>query len=148
MDATGLNKLEREVERGLAALASELEVGEPRSAAVQRVRAAVAEEARRMHALERQRGAWRPLVGMAAAVALVLVLHVPMTSGPQAPLAGAWDPNDALQTWAEAADESSRRVTQSLNGSLEASDNERESGDDPFQSVEESFELFERMIGA
>ena len=145
---------EREVDRELADLATHLDSPTPRPERIAAIKNAVDVEARRLRRRQQRIVALRPWIGAAAAVLLTVGLSLPFGPTAYRPLlAPDESPEVAFGDWADALDETGRRFTSLLGDDwlLKASgpggDEDGHMGD-PLDSLEESLESFERMIGA
>lgn len=147
-----LQKFEREVEREYrdnAALLGSAPALSPR--ALQRIRAAVAEEA--TSGARRGPGVWVGRMGLAACVALALCVPVWTVRHEQADSASLVETAPAdINDWLDAAIESGERLTLmqaqfSVADSVDGLSGE-ESLQDSLDSLEDSFDLLEGVFGA
>lgn len=145
---------ERETEREFTELALRLPGLSPQRACLERVKAAVDEEARRLRVRRRRLVALRPWVAAAAAVLLAVGLDPPGGSDSTGlPPDPARNPDAILADWVDALGESGEQFARLLDESWLSIglgfgpggdvDNE---GPDPLDSLEESLESFERML--
>jgi hypothetical protein len=145
---------EREISQQLAALATYLRAPAPCPQRIADVKAAVGAEAQRLQRRQRRFLTLRPLVGVAAAVVLVVVLSVPRGSGLSEPaFAGSEKPGAVFTEWVDALGASGEQFGRLLEEDwlfegLGPGGEENGEGGGPFDSLEESLESFERMIGA
>lgn len=143
---------ERDVDRELAALAEQLDGPALSAARVDAVKNAVDAEARRLQRRRRRVAALRPWIGAAAALALTVGLNLPFGSAtPRILLQSAGNPELAFNDWVNALDESGQQFTSLLGDDwlLETTGTGENGGNgDPLDSLEESLESFERIIGA
>ncbi len=145
----GYRQIRESIDRELSALMGRLPEPQPDPQTLARIRAAIASEAR----ARRRRDGWlaavRRIGSVAAAAALVFVLtRGPRPAEPQMRLTA--EPDETLATWVEAADASREQVEQlwvaDPVASLDASDG-YDTPEVPLESLEESFESLERLIG-
>jgi len=143
-----------EVDRRLAELAEHLGAPAPRREHIAAIKDAIDAEARRLRRRERRIVRLRPWIGAAAAVLLTVGLSVPL--GPrayQALLAADEDPAVAFGNWVAALDETGERFTMLFGddwylGADGANGQENTDVGDSLDSLEESLESFERIVGA
>ena len=149
-----LEQNEREVDRQLGDLAEHLDAPGPRPERIAAITNAVDVEARRLRRRQRRIVALRPWISAAAAVLLSIGLSLPFASTARQALLGPDErPEVALDDWFDALNESGREFTRLLGDDwlLEApASGDDENGDtgDPLDSLKESLESFERIIGA
>ena len=108
-----LYKLERTLDRQMGLLAHHLRTPDPHSECIERVKAAIAQEAVRLEQQARRLRLFRRWGAVAAALLLAASLGWPPPSGPTADLAPA-NPAEMLAEWAAAIEQSSERVTMLL----------------------------------
>ena len=143
---------EREVERGLADLATRLDQPAPNAEQIAAVKNTVAAEARRLGRRQRRITRLPPWLG-AAAVLLAVGLSLPFGSTPRE-AAVAIDHSDVVfSDWLDALDESGQQFTSLLGDDwlleTRGSDADEDGSlGDPLGTLEESLESFERIIGA
>ncbi len=147
MDRTMPRKSEA-IDRELAALMRHLPEPQPDPQTLGRIKAAMAAEARRLRRRQRWLSIARQLGAVAAAAVLVLLL----SRGPRSssPVPVVVEPDRELATWVEAADVSRQQVealwTIDPLASLDPA-SDYDTPDVPLESLEESFESLERLIG-
>jgi hypothetical protein len=145
---------ERKIDRGLAALATNLRAPAPRPERIADIKEAVSTEARRLQRRQRRLVALRPLVGVAAALLLLVGLNVPGGSGWSGQLfAPGEDPEAVFAGWVDALGESREQFTRLFEAdwlpeSPGPGAEQNGAGRDPLDSLEESLESFEQIIGA
>jgi hypothetical protein len=145
---------ERELDRQLADLAPHLDAPVPRSGLIAQVKSAVDAEARRLRRRNRRIVALRPWIGAAAAVLLTVGLSLPIGSdGHRVPFNLGPSSAIAFNDWVDALDETGQRFTALLGDEWlfetpGSGDNQGNGAGDPLDSLEESLESFERIIGA
>jgi hypothetical protein len=149
-----LEQLERQIGRQLAELTPDLDAPAPRPECIAQLKVRVDAEARRLRRRQRRLVAARPWIGVAAAVLLAIGLSLPPAAGPGELVIGpVQDADAAFVGWLDALDQSEERFAALLeedwllNGSVPAGEENGE-GIDPLDSLEQSLESFERMIGA
>jgi hypothetical protein len=139
-----------ELDRQLADLAPRLAGPAPRPEHLATIRNAVAAEARRLHRL----AALRPWIGAAAAVLLTVGLSLPFGTGTRYPAAlRDASPEAVFNDWVAALDDSGRQFAGLLESDwllapADSGAEENGDGSDPLESLEESLQSFEHMIGA
>ena len=148
------DRQQHEIDRQVAALGGWLDSPTPRPDAVARVKTAVAEETGRLRRRDRRLAALRPLVGAAAALLLAVGLSLsgdPDLAGRSFTLGG--DPDAIFTDWVDALDESGGQFARLLEDdwlfeySAPGNDEYDEFGD-PLDSLEESLQSFEEIVGA
>ena len=145
---------ERELDRQLAAIAPHLDAPAPGEECIAHLRQAVDQEAQRLGRRRKLLVRARPWLGAAAALLLAVGLSLPTETGTHAPPVAAGDnPDEAFTNWVDALGESGEQFTRLLddNWLLNASGTDGgENGEvvDPFDSLEESLQAFERMTEA
>jgi hypothetical protein len=145
---------EREIDRQLADLAPHLDGPAPRREHIAAIKDLVALEAGRLRGRQRRLVALRPLIGAAAALLLTVGLSLPFGSSVhRATFTVDDDPEMIFGDWVDALDETGERFTRLfddnwyLNVSGSKSDANTEVRDS-LDSLEESLESFEGIIGA
>lgn len=147
-----MEHLERDVERQFAELGRLLDAT-PSAGAVERVKSAVDSELARLHRRDRLASVLRPWVGAAAAVLLAVGLATPRAAHPTDSLLALSDnPEQAFSGWVKALDESGEQFAALLDDdwildAYGAFGDDDGADIDPLDSLEESFESLERMIG-
>ncbi len=146
-------KQEREIDRQLAGLAERLDPPAPRPECLASIKANIDEQARRMRRRAMWVAAWRPWLGAAAALLLMVGLSLPPASKSTTKVHSWESPEAVFAGWVDALGESETRFALLLEDSMyiEGAGFYSESdGDivDPFESLEESLESFEYMVGA
>jgi hypothetical protein len=144
---------EREVERGLADLATRLDQPAPNAEQIAALKRVVVAEARRLGRRQRRITRLRPWLGAAAAVLLTVGLSLPFGSTPREVVVATDHLDVVFSDWLDALDESGQQFTSLLGDDwlLEtrgSGADEDGSLGDPLGSLEESLESFERIIGA
>lgn len=146
-------ELEDRIERRLSPWRAALDVAPP-IGVTERVRAAVAAEARRLQQRELAERRWQPALAAAAAIALAMTLAGPRFQ------AGTWqapvlvvkaDPEVLLNEWSEALEESGEHFTRLLNdpfGWADWSADDPAAAEDALSGLEESLHVFEDLSGA
>ncbi len=148
-------RLEREIDRGLAALTPYLRAPPPPPGLTADIKAAASAEAQRLRWRQRRLIALRPMVGVAAALLLVVGLSLPRGSGlSEGVFALGESPEAVFSGWVDALGASGEQFTRLLEEGWvsesrfgPAGEENGEDGD-PLDSLEESLESFEQMIGA
>ena len=147
-------KLQRKIDRQLAALAPHLRAPALSPQRLASINAALADELRRLQRRQRYLVALRPWVAVAAAVLLAVGFNLPRGSRLLAPGLGLNESAElALADWADALGESGERFTRLFDEDWVLDDfgagaDDGGMGGDPLDSLRESLESFEQMIGA
>jgi hypothetical protein len=152
MDAE-LKRQQREIDRQMAMLAENFSSAAPPADVIARVKSAVEAEAERLRQRDHRLVVLRPLLG--AAAALLLAIGLSLTSGnvpTNSSFAVGGDPDAVFAAWVDALDESGDQFTRLLGDDWllmdpAPSDDGRGEGDDPLDSLEESLESLEQIIG-
>ncbi len=145
---------QREIDQQLAELAGQLRAPALRSQCLADIKLAVGVEARRLQRRQRRFVVLRPWLGAAAALLLTVGLSLPRDSAPSRLVFDLGDNPDAVfADWVDALGESGQQFTMLFEDDWLFEDfgpGGEENGDagDPFDSLEESLESFERIIGA
>ncbi len=144
----------REVDRRLADLAEHLGAPAPRRERIAAIKDAIDVEARRLRRREGRIVALRPWIGAAAALLLTVGLSLPFgPGGYQALLAADENPEVAFGNWVAALDETGERFARLFDddwclGADGPNGQENTDVGDSLDSLEESLESFERIVGA
>jgi hypothetical protein len=144
---------QREIDRQIAMLAEHFGSAAPPADVVARVKSAVEAEAERLRRRDHRLVMLRPLLG--AAAAFLLVVGLSLTSGNEptdSSFAVGGDPDAVFAAWVDALDESGDQFTRLLGDDWllmdpAPSDDGRSEDDDPLDSLEESLESLEQIIG-
>jgi hypothetical protein len=145
---------EREIDRGLTALATNLRAPAPRPERIADIKAAMSAEAQRLRRRKGRLVALRPLVGIAAGLLLALVLSLPGgTRSSERMVAFDESPGVVFADWVDALGESREQFTRLLDAGWSPEgfgpgSEENGAGRDPLDSLEESLESFEKIVGA
>ena len=144
---------ERELDRRLAELADRLDVPAPRPECLASIKANMDGEVRRMQHREIRLSAWRPWLGAAAALLLTVGLSLPLGSKSAPRVILRDNPEIAFAGMLEALGESETRFALLFEESMcfEGSGSYSDPGSevvDPFESLEDTLESFEYIMGA
>jgi len=145
---------ERESDRQLTALARYLRAPTPRPKLIVDIKEAMSAEAQRLRRRQRRLVALRPLVGVAAALLLAVGLSLPRGSGLSEQMFSVGEsPGQVFADWVDALGESREQFTRLLDAAwfpegFGPGDEENGAGRDPLDTLEESLESFEQIIGA
>jgi hypothetical protein len=151
---TDFRRQEREIDRGLAALAASFRAPAPRPQSVAAIKAAMSAEAQRLRRRQRRLVTLRPLVGVAAALVLAVGLSLPRGSPLSADVFAAGENPEAFFVgWLDALGASGEQFTRLLEEDwfierLGPAGEENGEGGDRFDSLEESLQSLERIVGA
>lgn len=147
-----MKQLEREIERQFDGVGRLFDAA-PSPASVERVKSALDEEMSRIRRRDSLMSYVRACVGAAAAVLLTLGVTLPRSSQPPDWFVLDDNPEQAFSEWVDALDESGAQFARLLDGGWIFDcygdfDNDIETDLDPLDSLEESFESLEHVIGA
>jgi|GEM_PF-7003899 len=142
------DQFEREVERQFAELRDRLAISPPDPALIDNLGIRLASEAARYRKRRGRLPALRPLLGAAAALTLIITLNMSAVVVGSA----SSDPESVVIDWVRSLGDTESQFTrlfeserQSRNQNL---DEQSEDAGGLFNSLEESFESFESIIGA
>jgi len=143
-----LENLEKTLDRQMVAIADRLNAPDPSPECLERVTATVTREAARLRQHDRRLRTTRSLLGVAAAIVLVVVLGRLPASAPTVDVVDA-DPTQWLSDWTAAVEASSQQVTMLLTeeywpNSWQTDDDEQ-ALDELLDSLEQSENL---LLGA
>lgn len=144
-----LRRIRETIDRELGRLMGRLPEPQPDPQVLARIRAAITAEARTLSRRQHWLAAARRIGSLAAAAALVFALSRPL--GPaESRIPQMGEPDQMLATWEQAADASRQQVEQlwvaDPLASLDATSG-YDTPEVPLESLEESFESLERLIG-